>query len=80
MIDEICGAFRTELSGLPARVTRDVTLRRTIEREINGMLGRIADIAEANAARLEGAAPGDLEGAFIPLIRLRHNSCRTAAS
>ncbi len=58
MIDELCGVFRTELSGLPARVTRDVALRRTIEREINGMLGRIADIAEANAARLEGAGSG----------------------
>ena len=55
MIDELCGVFRTELSGLPARVTRDVMLRRTIEREINGILNRIADVAEANAARLEAA-------------------------
>ena len=58
MIDAICGTFRTELSGLPARVTRDVTLRRTMEREITGMLDRIADIAEATAARLEGAGSG----------------------
>jgi hypothetical protein len=55
MIDELCGVFRTELSSLPARLTRDVTLRRTMEREANGMLNRIADIAEANAVRLEGA-------------------------
>jgi phage terminase Nu1 subunit (DNA packaging protein) len=62
MIDAICGTFRTELSGLPARVTRDVMLRRTIETEITGILHRIADIAEANAARLEGAGSGTVEG------------------
>ena len=58
MIEIICGAFRTECSGLPARVTRDIALRRTIEREINGMLHRIADIAEATAARLEKLGSG----------------------
>lgn len=52
-VDELCGVFRTELSGLPARITRDLPMRRTIEREINGVLTRIADIAAANAARLE---------------------------
>ncbi len=38
---------------LPARITRDLPMRRTIEREINGVLTRIADIAAANAERLE---------------------------
>jgi hypothetical protein len=58
MIDELCGVFRTELSSLPARLTRDVTLRRTIEKEITGILHRIAGVAEANAARLEAAGSG----------------------
>ena len=55
MIDLIVGVFRTELSGLPARITRDLALRRSIEREIHGLLERVADTAEANAARLDRA-------------------------
>lgn len=52
-IDLICGAFRSELGSLPARVTRDLPMRRVIEREINGVLTRVADICAANASRLE---------------------------
>lgn len=36
------GMFRTALTALPARVTRDLPLRRTIEKEINGVLIRLA--------------------------------------
>lgn len=57
-VDELCGIFRTELSGLPARVTRDLMLRRAIEREITGMLHRVADVCEVNAARLAGLGSG----------------------
>ena len=52
-IDLVCGAFRSELGSLPARVTRDLPMRRIIEREINGVLTRVADICAANAARLK---------------------------
>lgn len=52
-VDLICGAFRTELDGLPARITRDLPMRHTIEREINGVLTRVADICAANASRME---------------------------
>ncbi len=41
-VDELCGIFRTELSGLPARVTRDLMLRRTVEQEITVMLHRVS--------------------------------------
>jgi len=42
-VDTVCGAVRTELAGLPARITRDLTLRGKIEMELNGSLSRIAD-------------------------------------
>ena len=44
MVEKWAGAIRSELGGVPARVTRDVTLRRTIEREINGALTRVMEI------------------------------------
>jgi len=43
-VDRIVGMFRAELSGLPARVTRDLTLRRTIEQALNELLDRLAGI------------------------------------
>jgi len=55
MIDEIGGAFRAEIGGLPARVTRDLTLRRKIEVEGHAILNRVADVAIKNAARLEAS-------------------------
>ena len=54
-VDLVCGGFRTELGGLPARVTRDLPMRRIIEREVNGVLTRVADICAANASQLERA-------------------------
>jgi hypothetical protein len=49
-VDLVCGAIRAELSGLPARFTRDLMQRRALEREIHGLLERVADVVEANAA------------------------------
>jgi hypothetical protein len=37
---EIVGAFRAELSGLPAACTRDLTERAVIERNLNGAIDR----------------------------------------
>jgi hypothetical protein len=36
-------ARRTEFGGLPARLTRDLALRASVETEINASLERIAD-------------------------------------
>jgi hypothetical protein len=44
MVEKWAGAIRSELGGVPARVTRDITLRRTIEREINAALTRVTEI------------------------------------
>ena len=50
--DIICGAFRAELSGLPARYTHDLVQSRSLEREIHSLLERVEGIVDANAARL----------------------------
>ncbi len=47
VLDGCLGVFLTELSGLPASVTRDVALRRQIEERIFEMRTRIADRFEA---------------------------------
>jgi hypothetical protein len=52
MIDDIVGAFRSELSGLPARITRDITLRRNIEREIYGLLERVTGLCTDHSERM----------------------------
>jgi len=60
MIDEIVGAVRTAFSGLAASCTRDLVLRRVIEREVNARLRQIAEDAMAKAIRLEaGRSPHD---------------------
>jgi phage terminase Nu1 subunit (DNA packaging protein) len=43
-LDEIIGTFRTELGGLPARLTRDLARRGEIEREVDRLCGRISDL------------------------------------
>jgi hypothetical protein len=48
-VEELIGLLRTELSGLPARCTRDLQIRRTIETVRNDILDRIADLAEQKA-------------------------------
>lgn len=53
--DEALGIIRAELSGLPARVTRDLSLRRKFETEIDEILTRAADRLEQAAG---DPAPG----------------------
>lgn len=48
-LDVVVGACREEFTGLPARVTRDLELRRKIEAEVNGSFGRIAEVLAASA-------------------------------
>jgi phage terminase Nu1 subunit (DNA packaging protein) len=48
-VEEIMGLMRQQLAGLPARVTRDLQLRRTIETAVNDNLDRLADIADEKA-------------------------------
>jgi hypothetical protein len=53
MIDNVAGVVRSEFAGLAAACTRDLTMRRIIEREVNARLRRIAEHAMAQAIRLE---------------------------
>jgi hypothetical protein len=59
MIDTIAGMVRTEFAGLATVVTRDLILRRIIEREVNARLRRIAEQAMAEAIRLEASSRAD---------------------
>lgn len=54
----IVGMVRTEMSGVPARVTRDLNVRRQIEDAIRSGLNRVADRLrrEASALRETGRA------------------------
>ena len=42
----LCGSVRQSIDGLPARITRDLGLRRQIEKEVNEVLIRISSGAE----------------------------------
>jgi len=53
MIDNMAGVVRSEFAGLAAASTRDLTMRRIIEREVNARLRRIAEHGLAQAIRLE---------------------------
>jgi hypothetical protein len=59
MIDNISGVVRSEFAGLAAASTRDLTIRRIIEREVNARLKRIAEYAMAQAIRLETVRGAD---------------------
>ena len=67
-VEMVLGVFRQQLTGLPARVTRDLVLRRTMETAIHDILDRIADIAEQRAKALgaraaaSAAVPADPAG------------------
>jgi hypothetical protein len=52
-VDEIFGMLRADLSGLPAMVTRDLNVRRDIERGVNDILNRTAARLEAQAESLQ---------------------------
>lgn len=53
VVSEIFGLLKAELTGTPARITRDLALRPAIESEINASLNRAADRIEAKAADLD---------------------------
>jgi phage terminase Nu1 subunit (DNA packaging protein) len=53
--DEIVGTYKAELAGLPARVTRDMGLRQTIETEIDDICRRVADRLEQRASDLRSS-------------------------
>ena len=57
MVSIIGGLFLSELAGMPARVTRDLALRRLIERDVHGIRERVADAAEQLATRLPERRP-----------------------
>ncbi len=59
-IDEICATYRIGLAALPARVTRDLGMRRKIEDEVDRILATIAAQFENRAAVL---ASGEDDGA-----------------
>ena len=42
LLDDVFGGFRSDLGGLPATVTRDLNIRRDIERGVNEILNRTA--------------------------------------
>jgi hypothetical protein len=53
-LEAVVALFRLEISGLPARVTRDLQFRRTIETALHDILDHIADLA-AERAKAMGA-------------------------
>ncbi len=46
-LDILVGKVREEITGLPARVTRDIKLRRQIEAEVNGSQVRLSKALDA---------------------------------
>lgn len=50
---QLLAMVRAEMVGLPARVTRDMDLRRVIEKEVDDSLSRMADRADKASAVLE---------------------------
>lgn len=54
-VDALCGIVRTEAAGIAPRCTREVSLRRTIEAEVNGSLSRIAErLRQVSSALQQG--------------------------
>ena len=64
VIDIITAKVRDEISGLPARFTREMELRRKLETEVNASLNRIAGAIDASADFIEkgGELPADAGG------------------
>lgn len=62
VFDELVALVRSELVGLPARVTRDVGLRRKLEEEVDASLSRIARrCGDASGVVRSGRDPVDAE-------------------
>jgi predicted HTH domain antitoxin len=59
MIDGFAGIVRSEFAGMPAACTRDLVMRRIIERETNARLHRIAEYAMAQSIRVEAIRGAD---------------------
>jgi hypothetical protein len=59
IIDELMGIMLAALSGLPARVTRDVEIRRAIEAEIFNLRQELADRCAKRARELEKESTDD---------------------
>lgn len=55
IVSEIIGMIRSGLAGLPARVTRDVALRRKLKSEIDGLLSKCAARADEAAASVRAS-------------------------
>lgn len=53
--DEIVGAYKSELAGLAARVTRDIDLRNKIETEVDDVCRRVAARFEQRASDLRSS-------------------------
>jgi phage terminase Nu1 subunit (DNA packaging protein) len=66
VFDSAVAKLRTALDGLPARVTRDVALRRKIEDEIRAALTRACDAMERGAEALSATAQADASDAPHP--------------
>ena len=52
-MDELVGVVRSEAASVPARITREVPLRRKIEAEVDAMLNRIADALTLRSKAIE---------------------------
>ena len=52
VLDEIVGTYRTELDGLPARLTRDLDDRKHIAEVVDAISNRVCDKFEQRAAEL----------------------------
>jgi hypothetical protein len=62
-LDTVVGMVRTEMGGVAARVTRDLVMRRAIEKAINEGLTRVVDrlSEEITALRKGDGAAGAVE-------------------
>jgi hypothetical protein len=59
IIEELCGMFRTAMSGFAARITRDLQFRKQIDAAVNDILGKLAIAAEKRSRSLSEG--GDID-------------------
>ena len=57
VVDDILGTFKAEMAGIPARVTRDVALRRKLKTEIDGAFTRATARFEQSASAVRARDP-----------------------
>lgn len=63
LIIDVVGGLRAELDGAPAGITRDLVLRKKIEKTLNGILTRSADRLKKQADALESGSEFDASAA-----------------